>query len=90
MENILEAVGGDSADSINGFYDTNNNLLHYYTTSHRAKDGRDYRLEFLFKPDQKGIVCMLYLYFPNENTVNHELEVAYLIGSMTDDTALEF
>ncbi|MCR5823033.1 MAG: hypothetical protein K6G60_01225 [Lachnospiraceae bacterium] len=90
VENILEAVGGDSADSINGFYDTNNNLFHYYTTSHRAKDGRDYRLEFLFKPDQKGIVCMLYLYFPNENTVNHELEVAYLIGSMTDDTALEF
>ncbi len=89
-ENILEAVGIDSVNSINKFYDTNNNMLHYHTTSHRAKDGRDYRLEFMFKPDSKGIVCMLYLYYPNEDAVKHELEVAYLIGSMTDETELDF
>ncbi len=90
VENILEAVGIDSSNSINSFPDTNDQLLHYYTTSYRPRDGKDYRLEFFFKPDKKGIICMLYLYFPMESAVNHELDVAYLIGTLSDDTALEF
>ena len=89
-ENILEAVGVDSSNSINKFYDTNDNMLHYYTTSYRPRNGKDYRLEFFFKPDSKGIICMLYLYYPSEEAVKHELDVAYMIGTLKDSTALDF
>ncbi len=57
--------------------------------SYDSKDGNDYRLEFLFKPDQKGIVCMLYLYFPKEGEVVHTQDVAYVVMTMEDTLVLK-
>ena len=57
--------------------------LHYFSTMYKTRDGKDYRLEFLFKPDENGIVCMLYLYYPREGYVRHTRDVAYLIETMT-------
>ncbi|MBQ7636962.1 MAG: hypothetical protein IJS80_06605 [Lachnospiraceae bacterium] len=83
IKNILEAVGEDSGIAVDTFTDASGTELHYYTTTYRPKDGRDYRLEFLFRPEKKGITCMLYLYFPKEEAVHHVREAAYLVETMT-------
>ena len=54
----------------------------YCSTIYKPKDGNDYRLEFFFKNDATGIVCMLYLYYPNDNAVNHIRDVAYVINTL--------
>ncbi len=63
--------------------ETSNGIeFNYFSTMYKTRDGKDYRLEFLFKPDQNGIVCMMYLYFPREGYVRHTRDVAYLIETM--------
>ena len=59
-----------------------NGEIDYYSNNYRPKDGKDYRLEFTFIPDNKGITCMLYLYYPTEEAVNHTKEVSYLIKTI--------
>ena len=54
----------------------------YCSTTYKPADGNDYRLEFFFKNDATGIVCMLYLYYPNDNAVNHIRDVAYVINTL--------
>ncbi len=91
IKNILEPVGEDKDPDIkvDSFKDANGTKFHYCPVSYRAKDGNDYRLEFLFRPDDKGIVCMLYLYYPREEAVHHIKEVTYLIDSMTVENAVD-
>ncbi len=69
----------DSIETTNGID------LHYFSTMYKTRDGKDYRLEFLFRPDDNGIVCMMYLYYPREGYVRHTRDVAYLIETMTID-----
>ena len=54
----------------------------YCSTVYKPADGNDYRLEFLFKHDSKGFVCMLYLYYPNDYAVNHLQDVAYVVQTL--------
>lgn len=82
VKNILQDLNGDYKIRIESFKDINGNKIDYYSTTYRPKDGKDYRLEFMFKPDKKGITCMLYLYFPKEEAVHHLREAAYLVGTM--------
>jgi hypothetical protein len=89
VKNILQKMDEDIKVSISGFTDTFGNKWDYSTTTYRPKDGNDYRLEFLFKPDQKGLVCMLYLYFPKEGEVVHTQEAAYFAMTMEDTMKLK-
>ena len=57
--------------------------IDYYSTTYRPKDGNDYRLEFMFLPGDKGIVCMLYVYYPKESAVNHVREAAYVVETLS-------
>lgn len=82
VKNILEDLSGDFDIDITTIEIQNENDLHYCQTVYRPADGKDYRLEFLFKPDKKGLVCMLYLYYPNDDTTNHIEEVSYVINSV--------
>ena len=82
IRNILQNQDSNFRISVETVKDANNGKLDYYSTTYRPKDGRDYRLEFLFKSGKKGIVCMLYLYYPTEAAVKHVREVAYLIETM--------
>ncbi len=82
IKNILEAVGDDSYIKVESFKDMNGTSFHYCPVSYRPKDNNDYRLEFFFRPDEKGITCMLYLYFPKEEAVHHVKEAAYLLSTM--------
>ena len=82
IKNILEAVGDDSYIKVESFKDMNGTSFHYCPVSYRPADGKDYRLEFFFRPDEKGITCMLYLYFPKEEAVHHVKEAAYLLSTM--------
>ncbi len=81
-DNILKDISKDMKVTVSDIKDANGTNMHYYETSYRPKDGNDYRLEFIFRPDSKGITCMLYLYFPKESAVNHVEEVAYVIENM--------
>ena len=83
VKNILQDLAGTYNVKIETFKDINGNKIDYYSTTYRPKDGNDYRLEFMFKPDKKGITCMLYLYFPKEEAVNHLREAAYLVGTIS-------
>ena len=83
VKNIIRDLEGTSRVKIETFKDINGNKIDYYSTTYRPKDGNDYRLEFMFKPGKKGIICMLYLYFPKEEAVNHLREAAYLVGTAT-------
>lgn len=82
VRNILQDLEGSFKIKMESFKDINGEKIDYYSTSYRPKDGHDYRLEFLFKPGKKGIVCMLYLYFPTEAAVNHVREAAYLVENL--------
>ena len=82
MRNILKNLSIDSKLDIDDFKIQNGTEVDYCLKNYRPKDGRDYRLEFTFKPDNKGLVCMLYLYYPNGDTNNHIHEVSYVINSV--------
>ncbi len=80
VKNILQ--DDDRSVKIEVIKDANGNEIHYYHLSYQIGD-YEYNLEFVFKPDKKGITCMLYLYYPNDAYVNHTRDVAYLIETMT-------
>lgn len=83
VRNILVNDDTKFKISIDTIKDENGSKMDYYSTTHRASDKNDYRLEFLFKPGEKGITCMLYVYFPAEAAVKHLRDVAYLIKTMS-------
>ncbi|MGN0423691.1 MAG: hypothetical protein ACI4FY_00095 [Acetatifactor sp.] len=64
--------------------DTNGNVYHYCNTTYPKQGKVQYRLEFVFVPDEKGIVCMLYLYYPKEEAIRHVDEVVYVIESFME------
>ena len=82
INNILEEVSDDPKVKTSNITLPNGMEFDYGTTVHRPSDGNDYRLEFVFKPDSTGLVCMLYLYYPNDFAVNHLRDVSYLIQSI--------
>lgn len=82
IRNILQNLKDDFKISISDIKDANGVELDYFATTYRPKDGNDYRLEFVFKPTDKGIVCMLYLYYPKESAVRHVDDVVYVIETM--------
>lgn len=82
MRNILTKLPVTSEYEIDDFIIQNGAEVDYCLKNYRPKDGRDYILEFTFKPDNKGLVCMLYLYYPNGDTNNHIHEVSYVINSV--------
>ncbi len=81
VRNILENLDADfklKSSSIkvgDGEFD-------YISTSYALESGKTYTMEFLFLPDEKGLTCMLYLYYPKEGAAGHLHEVAYLIGTL--------
>lgn len=82
IKNILGVLSGDFKVDIQGIKRQDGAKLDYCTTVYKPADGNDYRLEFVFKPDSTGFVCMLYLYYPNDGAVSHLREVSYVINSI--------
>lgn len=82
MNNVLQNLSGDFKYDIDDIDIQNGEELDYCQMVYKPADGRDYRLEFTFKPDNYGLVCMLYLYYPNDDTTNHIEEVSYVINSV--------
>lgn len=82
IRNILENLEDSFKINVSDVKAANGMKLNYCATTYCPEDGRDYRLEFFFKPDSKGITCMLYLYYPGRNTVSHLREATYLIESI--------
>ena len=73
-ETSLKIRGGDIM--VNGI------KLDYCSTRYTVGD-KTYRLEFLFKPDaNKGLICMLYLYYAREDGTSHVKEAAYLASTI--------
>ena len=68
--------------NISDIKDSNGTEFDYFATTYRPKDGNDYRLEFVFRPEEKGIICMLYLYYPKESAVKHVDDVIYVLETM--------
>lgn len=82
VKNIIEELSGDFDADIQSIKLQDGTKLDYCSLVYKPADGNHYRLEFVFKPDSTGFVCMLYLYYPNDSAVNHLNEVAYLIQSI--------
>ena len=82
MKNILQVLSGSFDVDVSAIKIQNGDSIDYCQTVYRPADGKDYRLEFTFRPDKKGLVCMLYLYYPNDDTTNHIEEVSYVINSV--------
>ena len=86
IENILQDFTINSSIDVDRVTDVNGTKYDSYQTSFKASDGNDYKLEFVFRTDGKdGIVCMLYLYYPNDEAINHIYDVAFLIESLKID-----
>ena len=67
----------------NDFQNYGDNIKIDYCKTRYTVDGKSYSLEFMFRPDgYKGLVCMLYLYFPREGSTNHIEEAAYTAGTL--------
>ncbi len=61
--------------------------VQYYDTTCKtqSKSGKkEYNVEFVFKPDSNGIVCMLYLYYPGDKSKenDHAGEVGYVVKTL--------
>ncbi|MBR4780130.1 MAG: hypothetical protein IK014_02080 [Lachnospiraceae bacterium] len=82
LANILKDLSGSFDYKLDDIKIQNGAGLDYCLTTYRPADGKHYRLEFTFKPDNNGLVCMLYLYYPEDNTSNHIHEVSYVINSV--------
>ena len=84
-EAIVKNILPDNVDiiSIETIKTSNGAKIDYYSTTYRPADGNDYRLEFMFLPGEKGIVCMLYVYYPKESAVNHVREAAYVVETLS-------
>ena len=84
IKNILQPLSGDFKVDISTLKLSDGKKFDYCSTVYKPADGNDYRLEFLFKPDSKGFVCMLYLYYPNDYAVNHLQDVAYVVQTLAN------
>ena len=89
LKNILQKLSGKFDIDIESIkiqknYTDKDMKFDYCQTTYKPADGREYRLEFVFKPDNNGLVCMLYLYYPMYNTTNHIEEVSYVISSVNN------
>ncbi len=83
IENITDGYELNSKIVVNTVKDANGNEFDICQNSAPAKDDNTYKMEFIFKHDgNKGIVCMLYLYYPSEENYSHLADVAYVIDSM--------
>ena len=82
IKNIVPGLDENFKINIDDITLQNGEEADYSTLPYRPKDGRDYRLEFVFRPDSKGITCMLYLYFPADYAVRHTKDVAYVVQTM--------
>ena len=82
INNILAPLSGKLDYDISTLKLPDGKKFDYCSTVYKPIDGNDYRLEFLFKHDDKGFVCMLYLYYPNDSAVNHLREVSYVIQTL--------
>ena len=82
IENILGNLTNTGDIDVETISYPGGKKLDYCSTTYKPADGNDYRLEFFFKNDATGIVCMLYLYYPNDNAVNHIRDVAYVISTL--------
>lgn len=82
IRNILQDLKNDFKINISDIKDSNGTEFDYFATTYRPKDGNDYRLEFVFRPEEKGIICMLYLYYPKESAVKHVDDVIYVLETM--------
>ncbi|MCR5738240.1 MAG: OB-fold nucleic acid binding domain-containing protein [Lachnospiraceae bacterium] len=82
IQNILQDFEANSKIDVNTDKDANGLSYDSCQTSFKASDGRDYKLEFIFRHDDNGIVCMLYLYYPNDEAINHLYDVALVVESM--------
>ncbi len=56
--------------------------VHYCNTTYETADHISYRLEFFFRPDNEGITCMLYLYYPGAKSHPHVKDAAFLMKTM--------
>lgn len=82
MDNILKSLSGSFKYDIDDVKIQNETEVDYCQMTYKPSDGKHYRLEFTFKPDNKGLVCMLYLYYPDDASSNHIHEVSYVINSV--------
>ncbi len=82
INNILAPLSGKLDYDISTLKLSDGKKFDYCSTVYKPIDGNDYRLEFLFKHDDKGFVCMLYLYYPNDSAVNHLREVSYVVQTL--------
>lgn len=82
IENILQDFEANSKIKVKTEKDANGTEYDSCQTSFKASDGKDYKLEFFFRHDDNGIVCMLYLYYPNDQAINHIYDVALVLESM--------
>ena len=82
IKNIVPGLDENYRIDIDDISLHNGEEADYSTLTYKPKDGKGYRLEFVFRPDEKGITCMLYLYYPTDNAVRHTKEVAYVVETM--------
>lgn len=61
--------------------------VHYYTKLCRVAENKSVTLEFVFIPDDDGIVCTLYLHSPNID--EHAEQVAFVIESIRSLSKIE-
>lgn len=82
-KNILESIDEKFRVNFDQMKTNNDDKLDYWSSSYNV-DGKDYRLEFVVKPDNsKGLVVMLYLYYPRGEAVNHVQEAAYVVKNVS-------
>lgn len=79
IQNIQSEITEDKWTSIDSFITGNNLKIDYYSAVYNEK----YYAEYFFIPDQKGITCMLYLYYPIEEKKYRAInDVAFLIETI--------
>ena len=82
IDNIVQNLSGNIKIDVSTIKLPDGTKLDYCPTVYKPADGNDYRLEFLFKSDSTGIICMLYLYYPNDYGVNHLRDVSYVVQTI--------
>ena len=82
IKNILQNLSDDFKPDVATLKLSDGKSFDYCPLVYRPADGNDYRLEFIFKSDPTGIICMLYLYYPNDSAVNHVRDVAYVLNNI--------
>lgn len=83
IKNILGNISGDFDIKVDDFKASSEKEYDYYVTTYHPASMKDYRLEFIFQPDDnRGLVCMLYLYFPKTGEFSHVRDVAYVVETL--------